>query len=626
MSLRTGLCALSWSGFVLVSCVSGSAAGPPQPPAGPITVRVDARDVPARLLHVRETIPARPGALTLYYPEWLPGTGGRNDAIAHLAGLRLSALGKPVAWRRDTVEAAAFHCEVPAGAAALEVEIDMNLPASPDKATASTQVAGIGWDLLYPKGVKSDDLTIAASVALPPGWQMGTALPVVSRNGDVVELGPVSLTTLIDSPIVAGAHFRSIRVSEGPAPIFIDVAADSEAALAVSDKEVAAHRRLFAEAQALFGARHYRGYHELFVLSDHIRGCALEHHESFIICAKERLFLDDALHVGAADVFAHELAHSWTGKYRRPAGLTAPDFNHPLRYDLQWVYEGLTEYLGYVLAARSGLSSKKDRLDHLAIIAARLQTQIGRSWRPLVDLGLAPDGPPEGQVRHRFFFELYSEGALLWLEADVLIRQESGGRRSLHDFLRAFFGGGTDGPPRVVPYTLDELLAALDRVHHHDWKAFFDARVNAVHPDPPIDGLLRGGWRLVFKDTPSERWTKLEPPDSMNYRYSLGVVIRSGTVVDVIPTYAAGKAGLLPGMKVLAVNGRRLSQASLPEAMRAAKTSAEPIDLLVEQGDLFRTIRVDYHEGERFPHLERDPSVPDLLAKIMDPLVPQPAP
>jgi predicted metalloprotease with PDZ domain len=306
--------------------------------------------------------------------------------------------------------------------------------------------------------------------------------------------------------------------------------------------------------------------------------------------------------------------------------MTAPDFNQPLSHDLQWVYEGLTHYVGnYVLAPRSGLSSKADRLSQLANNAARFQTQIGRSWRPLVDLGLGADGPPDGQVRHRFGFELYMESALIWLEADVLIRRESGGRRSLDDFLRAFFGGGADGPPKVVPYTLDELMAALDRVHHHDWKAFFDARVNAVRPDPPTLGLLRGGWRLVFKETPTERWTKLEPPDSLNYRYSLGMVLRSGTVVDVIPTYAAGKAGLLPGMKILAVDGRRLSPSSLPEAMRAAKTSAAPIELLVEQGDLFRTLHMDYHEGERFPHLERDPSVPDLLGKIMDPLAP-PAP
>jgi predicted metalloprotease with PDZ domain len=622
MSLHTGLSTVSWSSLVLVSCVSGSAAGPPQPPAAPITLRLDASDVAARILHVREVIPARPGPLSLYYPAWIPGTGGRSDAINNLAGLRLSALGKPVAWRRDGLDACTFHCEVPGGATALEVEIDMNLPATPDKATASATVAGLGWDLLYPKGVKSDDLTIAASVVLPRGWQMGTALPVVSRSGEVVALGPVSLTTLIDSPIVAGAHFRSIRVKEGPAPVFLDVAADSEAAVAVSDKEVAVHRRLVVEAQALFGARHYRSYHELFVLSDQIRGCALEHHESFIICAGERLFLDDAVRAGWAAVFAHELSHSWTGKYRRPAGLTAPDFNQPLRYELQWVYEGLAEYLGgYVLAARSGLSSKADRLGQLAVIAARLKTQIGRAWRPLVDLGLGPDGPPEGQVQHRFSFELYPESALVWLEADVLIRQESGGKRSLDDLCRAFFGGGADGPPRVVPYTLDDLVAALDRVHHHDWKAFFDARVNAVSPDPPLGGLARSGWRLTFKDTPSERWTKNEPPDSLNYRYSLGLVLRSGGVVgDVIPTYAAGKAGLLPGMKVVAVNGHRFGPASLPEAMRAAKTSADPIEILVEQGDLFRTLRVDYHEGERFPHLERDPSVPDLLSKILEPL------
>jgi predicted metalloprotease with PDZ domain len=632
MPILTRLVPMASSASVLLSCVSGTAAGPPQPPAAPITLRLDASDAPARIVRIREVIPVRPGALTLYFPKWIPGTGGPSDVLGNLAGLRLSALGKPVAWQRDNVDLYSFHCDVPPGASALEVELDENLPFSlPDWVSASTQVASLDWQLLYPKGVRTDALTVAASVVLPHGWQAGTALRVAARTGDQIAYEPVSLTTLIDSPLVAGAHFRSIPLEPGPVPIWLDVAADSDAALGISDAELARHRRLFAEAQALFGARHYKSFHELFVLSDRVHGCALEHHESYRICAPERLFLDDAVYVGVADVFAHEVSHSWTGKYRRPAGLTAPDFNQTLLHDLQWVYEGLTHYVGnYVLAARSGLISPSDFTDRLAIYAARLAAQPGRTWRPIADLAVgsaAPDGPAEGLSRHRFGHELYMEGALVWLEADVLIRRESGGRRSLDDFLRAFFGGGSDGPPNVVPYTLDELLAALDHVHHHDWKAFFGERIERPNPRAPLGGVEGGGWRLSFEETPSELWKKqARTADQANYRYSLGFLVRpDGTVGELLPESPAGKAGLLPTMKILAVNGRRFVPRSLPDAIRSAKTSAEPIELLVEDGDFFRTLRVPYQGGERYPHLVRDPSVPNVLAAIMAPRATAPA-
>jgi predicted metalloprotease with PDZ domain len=621
------------SPIVLVACASGSVAEPAHPrPLSPIALHVDVTDAPRKLLHAHLELPVRPGPLTLYYPKWIPGEHGPTGPVTNLAGLRMKAAGKPVAWRRDAADMFALECDVPKGASTLEVDLDFLASSATEgfssAASTTAELADVSWNqlLLYPKGARPDELVYAARLKLPAGWSFGTALPVRARTGDVVEFQPVPLTTLIDSPVVSGAHFRAIPLDAGPGPRHVlELVADSDAALAAPPELVTAFGALVGETGALFGARHYGSYHFLYTLSDHVASFGLEHHESSDNRAPERTLVDETRRKWWASLLPHEMVHSWNGKYRRPAGLATPDYQTPMRGDLLWVYEGLTEYLGLVLSARAGLYGEADLREDLAGTAAFLDTEAGRTWRPLSDTAVAAQllyEAPSEWGRWRRSVDFYDEGALIWLEADVIVRKASNGRRSLDDFCRRFFGGES-GPPKVVPYSLDDVVAALERVAHYDWKAFFASRLESTSAHAPLGGITGSGWRLVYDATPSEAE---KASDRLRRRidltHSLGVSLRDdGTVGDVLRGSPADQAGLGPGMRVVAVDGRRFSADVVGDALVAGKTRKEPLELLVENGELFRTLRVDWHGGPRHPHLERDASVPDLLGAILKPLV-----
>jgi predicted metalloprotease with PDZ domain len=629
--MHTPTCSASYRGFAALWVVLLAAPMFAQP----ISLRVDATDAPRQILHARLRIPATPGPLTLVYPKWLPGEHGPTGPITDLVGLKMSAAGKPVEWRRDAEDMYAFHLEVPAGAEALEVMLDFLLPTNTHEAStdcqATAQLLDLAWHqlLLYPNGAKAREVLFTTRLRLPAGWRFATALPQAGEAAGELEFAPVSLETLVDSPLVAGRYFRTVDLTPGGKPAhLLHIVADSEAALEIRPEDTAHFSHLVAEANALFGARHYRNYHFLLTLSDHVDSFGLEHHESSDNRQGEKFLIDEDARKLDADLLPHEMVHSWNGKYRRPAGLATPDFQQPMNGELLWVYEGLTDYLGLVLATRSGLWTNATFLEDLANTAAMLEHQAGRQWRPLADTTVAAQllysARPEGSAWRRGV-DFYREGDLIWLEADVIIRRQTQGRRSLDDFCKKFFGGES-GPPTVVPYTFDDVVSALNEIAPRDWRQFFQQRVYAINPHAPLGGVEAAGWRLAYtNEVPALLKIKEGARKFTDLSFSLGLRIKEdGTIEDVIPGSPADKAQVGPDMKLLAVNGRRWTPDILRTAVKTAKNDPSPIELLVENNDYFKTCAVDYHEGEKYPCLERDTAKPDLLGEILKPLTPAP--
>ncbi len=632
---------LLFFGFLAAAAATTSA----KPTREPVHLSVDLRDAPKHVFHARLNIPAKPGPLTLLYPKWIQGEHSPTGPIVDLTGLKMSAGGKEVSWRRDDVDMFAFHLEVPAGASSLDVVFDYLSPADAsstrEKPASTAQLAVLNWYTvtLYPAGEKSDDLTYIASLQLPSGWKFGTALPVSKESPGQIDFAPATLTRLIDSPLVTGAFFRDIDLSPGQKPQHtIHMAADGPSALEASPAEIQHMRQLVAETGVLFGARHYRRYDFLLTLSDILPPDGVEHNESSDNRVPEQTFLDPDVRESQIDLLAHEFTHSWNGKYRRPAGLVAPDYNVPLKGELLWVYEGLTQYYGTMLTARSGWWTPEKLREDLAATAAYLNDdRPGRIWRNLEDTAVAAQilySAPFAGSAWRRGVDYYDEGTLIWLEADTIIRRESHGKKSLDDFCRAFHGG--DNPdPDVIPYTFDDIVTAMNNVTPYNWRAFFRQRLDTHGPGAPLGGIENSGWKLVFTDTLNEHQRSDEIVNQeLDLEYSLGFDVHlpggdgGSRILDVIEGSPSAKAGMSPGLQLVAVNGRRWSPDFLRTAIQHAKNSKEPIVLLTTNGDYFQTFSIDYHGGERYPHLEAIPGKPDLLsdiAKMKAPPVPLPA-
>jgi predicted metalloprotease with PDZ domain len=608
--------------FILLSSLSLFSADPPT-----ITISVDATDAPRKMIHAQMRIPAKPGTLTLYYPKWIPGEHGPTGPITDLTGLKFSAGGKTLNWRRDLLDGYTFRVDVPAGQSEVTANLDYASPASSQSGysanlSATEKLYILSWNavLLYPAGYPSDQLTYVASVRLPAGWKFGTSLHVSSQEASEIHFAPVSLTMLVDGPVLAGEFLKVIPLSNENPPAELDVAADSAAALDAPAEVWEHYRNLVKQAGILFGARHYRDYHFLLTLSDHVAHFGLEHHESNDSRIEERSLIEEDGRKEAAGLLPHEYVHSWNGKYRRPADLATPDYEQPMQTDLLWVYEGLTSYLGDVLSARSGERTPSLARDALAQIAAELDHRSGRVWRNLQDTA---DGVPSMQDApgswsdYRRPLDYYDEDVLNWLWADVIIRQQSKGAKSLDDFCKLFHGA-PGGPPMVKPYNFDDVVNALNQVAAYDWRAFWTERLTNHGPGAPLGGVEGSGWKLVYDGTPSEL-DRAEGADGkkLDARYSLGLSMSDeGVVKDTVEGMIAAKAGIGPGMKVVAVNGRRLTADVWKDAIRASKSSSTPLELIVENTEYFRVVKLDYHGGEKFPHLVRDESKPDLLTEI----------
>ncbi len=595
---------------------------------GPITLDVDATEAPRGLFHAKLVIPAPPGPLTLYYPKWIPGNHGPTGPIADLTGLKLQAAGKPVPWRRDDVDMYALHCTVPEGATALEVRLDYLSGISGRGQDATTQMAVVRWNkmVLYPKGTPIRRLQYQASLRLPAGWSHGSALTPAPPGGDPVRFAPVSLETLVDSPVLAGKHFRTVPLGTVDGrPHVLDLACDSPEGLDLPAETINHYRRLVAEAGKLFGARHYRDYHFLVTLTDHLGVHGLEHHESSDNGLPEFGLSDPKVGKPYADLLPHEYTHSWCGKYRRPAGLDTPTFQEPQETRLLWVYEGLTQYLGTVLAARAGLWTPAETRDILALTAEQMQNNRGRSWRPLEDTTLVAPMLAYGNGgwgAWRRGVDYYYEGVLIWLEVDTRLRELTQGKKSLDDFCRAFFGDGT-GAPEVKPYTFDDVVKALNDVAPFDWKTLLNQHLTSTAEQAPLEGIVRSGWRLGYAEKPTDLETAAAAARKMvDASSSLGLWLSpDGTVQDVVPGRAADRAGIAPGMKVLSVNSRRFSPEGLARAVKASKANQQPIELIAENRDYVRVYKVAYHDGARHPRLERTAGRPDVLAGILKPRV-----
>src|SRR5580658_859687 len=623
--------------IAIMAVSAGAATKPATTPASPaspptVTLAVDATAAPRKIFHAKLKIPAAPGDLTLYYPKWIPGEHAPDGPVIDLAGLKFTAGGKTLKWRRDLLDGFTIHVDVPPGETEVDAELDFLSPATFEGgfsagSSATDKMAVISWNqvLLYPKGWKSDDLTYVATLKLPPGWKYGTPLPIAStsltgQNGDTqIIFQPTSLTTLIDSPVITGEFLKVVKLADDPL-VEMDVAADSAAALEPPQEVWDHYKNLVDQANKLFGAHHYRDYHFLYSLSDHVAHFGLEHHESDDSRVDERGLVDDNMRKAEAGLLPHEYVHSWNGKYRRPADLATPDYQQPMQDDLLWVYEGLTNYLGTVLTARSGLLTPEEARDDLGVTAAALDHTPGREWRNLQDTAdAAPDlyFSPHAWESWRRSTDFYDEGTLTWLWADVIIRQQSKGKKTLDDFCQLFHGAPSTGP-MVKTYTFDDVVNALNQIVPYDWRAFWTERLTNHGPGAPLGGVEGSGWKLVYDENLSEL-DHAENSDgkSLNAHYSLGLMAGSdGVVHDTVEGMIAAKAGIGPGMKIVAVNGRKFSPDAWHDAIHAAKTSPSPIELIIENTEYFRVVKLDYHDGEKYPHLVRDDSKPDLLTEI----------
>jgi predicted metalloprotease with PDZ domain len=608
--------------FVLFSSVVLFAVDGPT-----VTLSVNASDAPRKMIHSQMHIPAKPGTLTLYYPKWIPGEHGPTGPITDLTGLKFTAGGKTLKWRRDLLDGFTFHVEVPEGENEVIANLDYASPATFEAGysaglSATEKLYILNWNavLLYPAGYGTDQLAYSASLRLPAGWKFGTSLPISNQAGSEIHFAPVSLTMLVDGPVITGEYLKVIPLSTENPPAELDVVADSAAALDAPAEVWEHYRNLVKQAGILFGARHYSDYHFLLTLSDHVAHFGLEHHESNDSRIDERSMVSEDGRKETAGLLPHEYVHSWNGKYRRPADLATPDFEQPMQTDLLWVYEGLTSYLGDVLSARSGERTLSLARDSLAQIAGELDHRSGRVWRNLQDTA---DGVPSMQDAphawsdYRRPLDYYDEDVLNWLWADVIIRQQTKGKKSLDDFCKLFHGAPS-GPPTVKNYNVDDVVNALNQIAPYDWRAFWMERLSNHGPGAPLGGLEGSGWKLVYDETPSEL-DRAEDSEGkhLSARYSLGLSFgEDGVVKDVIEGMVAARAGIGPGMKIVAVNGRRVTADVWRDAIRSSKTSTAPIELIVENTDYFRVVKLDYHGGEKFPHLVRDESKPDLLTEI----------
>jgi len=619
-------------------CLAAQAAAPLPPPIpaprdipypGTIDLHVSF-DLPHHVFDITETIPAQAGPLTLLYPRWIPGTHSPENNIAALGGITVSAGGTVLAWQRDTVDVSAFHVNNPA-AGPLTLHFQYLSPTTEREGAVvmTDRIALLQFwhTVLYPAGYYVRDIPVRAQIDLPDGWQFGTALETAATKAGLVSFKPVPLDVLIDSPIYAGKYFARFDLAPGAkTPVHLDAVADTPDALAITQADLTAHRAMVTQEERNFASRHYDHFDLLFAVSDETSS-GLEHHRSSENGVSSTYFTEPAKAIIPHTFLTpHEYAHSWDGKFRRPADLWSPDYNViPERGSLLWVYEGQTQYWGEVIAARAGLQTAEQFRDYIALIAADLSTLPGSQWRPLQDTTNDPvinQRRPLAWRNYERAEDYYNEGALIWLDADTLIREKTAGKASLTTFAQKFFGV-EDGNFSELTYTFDDVTATLNAVLANDWASFLRARLDA-HPSPTLlDGVTRAGWKLVYTDKPSDFESSLGGRrGGTSFAYSLGLSLSAkGTVQSVDWNGPAYQAGLSAGVEIVAVNGQELDGTeTLSAAIKHAKTSPAPIELLIHDGKFYRSVRIDYHGGLRYPHLQRVEGRPDLLADILKPI------
>jgi len=609
----------------------------PMPPAlptprdtpypGTLTLAVDVTDTQRRVVTVHETIPVAAGQpTTLLFPKWHPGEHSPNGEIKLVGGVMLHGGGQRLEWTRDPVEVYAFHVDVPQNVTSLDVDFQYLSPTAENQGRVSIapNLVDLKWInvALYPAGYYVRQIPVTASVTLPDGWQYATALETASADHGHVRFQTTSFETLMDSPLIAGRYFQKIDLNPGGrSRVTLNMMADRPEDLVAKPEYLKPHLALIQQADRLYGARHYDHYDFLFWQSDTLGGEGLEHHRSSEDGVDPGYFAKWDTGAAGRDLLSHEYTHSWNGKFRRPADLWTPSYDVPMRDSLLWVYEGQTQYWGQVLAARSGLISKQDALDSMALTAANLSTTPGRAWKPLIDTTNDPivqDRTPEPWGTWQRGEDYYEEGKLIWLDADTLIRERTKNKRSLDDFARTFFGID-DGSYVPVTYQFDDVVAALNAVMPYDWATFLHARLT-THTGAPLDGLARGGYRLVYTDKESYFFKSAEGRRKLvSFGVGPGFVVgKEAMIGTVLWDSPAFKAGLTRGTKLIAVNGVAYDDDQLKDAV-AATAKGGTLDLTVQDGERVRTTRVAYTGGLRYPHLERIPGTAARLDDIFAP-------
>jgi predicted metalloprotease with PDZ domain len=596
-----------------------------------IKLTVDATEAAHKILHAQLEVPVTPGPMTLYYPKWMPADHSPDGPIENLVGLQFSSNGKKVAWRRDLVDMYAVNLDIPQGTTALTVNLDFLLsapgPTIDFAADASSKLLVLMWNtvLLYPKGRPAHEIMFEPQLRLPQGWKFNTSLPVANRSGDTIAFAPVPLDLLIDSPVQSGEFLRSIPLSSGGVPPQeLDIASDDAWAIAVPPELIENYKNLVTQASLLYQSYHFRDYHFLFTLSDNVLPLGQEHHESSDDRVAEHALVDPNHRILVSGLLPHEFSHSWNGQFRRPTGLATADFQLPMEGELLWVYEGLTDYLGTLLTARSGLLTQQQSREQLASIASTLEHRAGRSWRSLQDTADSAQVlyfSPGEWVATRRSVDFYQESIFLWLDVDTTIRRLSNGRKSMDDFCRIFYAG-QDGQPVIKTYTFDDVVSTLNQVAPFDWRSFLRERLDYTGPNAPLGGIAGGGWELVYDDTQNEFLAAAQAVSSRaNLTSSVGMTVgRDGMIDDVIPGMAAAKAGLSPYMKILAVDGRQFSVEELNRAVKDSKTGPGTIDILASNTGTIEHHSISYRDGMRSPHLKRVEGKPDMLSAILTPL------
>jgi len=600
---------------------------------GPIAISVDATHAPQRILHAKLEIPVRPGPLTLYYPKWMPADHSPDGPIPNVAGLKFSAGGKEIVWVQDDVDMYAFNLDVPAGVNSIQASLDFLIsapgPTIDFAASGSAKLFILMWNqvILYPKGWPAAQLTFQPSLTVPAGWKFNTSLPIASQSADTITFSPVPLDLLVDSPVQSGEFVRVYPLNPGGKPPHeVDVASDDPWALDIPPALVDNYKRLVAEAGALYQSHHYRDYHFLLTLSDNVLPLGQEHHESSDDRVAERTLVDPGSRLLESGLFPHEFSHSWNGQYRRPGGLATPDFQAPMKGELLWVYEGLTEYLGTVLSARSGLTTPQQTRDYIALTASTMAHRAGRRWRSLQNTANAAQilyfSPPEW-ASYRRSVDFYPESVLIWLDVDTTIRKLTNNRRSMDDFCRVFYGP-PDGQPTIKTYEFDDVVATLNQIAPHDWHSFLRERLDSTADTVPLGGITGGGWKLVYSDDANEF---LSAGDAVSgggdYTASIGLKVKGdGTVVDSIPGMPAFESGVSPYLRIIAVNGRAFSVDELNRAIAGSRSSAGTIVITATNTGAIETHEIHYQGGNRYPHLERVDGTADYLGDILKPLTP----
>jgi len=616
--------ALGLSSFAAIADVPAPQNVPFQ---GTLKINVDATDIGRRIFRVHETIPVQAGALTLLYPQWLPGNHSPTGPIDKFAGLKVTANGQVLPWVRDPLNVYAFHVDVPQGASSVEVEFQFLSPqdARQGRVVMTPEMLNVQWNTVsvYPAGYYTSQIKAEASLTLPAGWQLGSALEVAPRSGDTVTFKEIDYDDLVDSPIYAGKYFKRVDLDPGAkTPVFLNIVADDPKYLEIKPEQLKVHQNLVQQMYKMYGAHHYNHYDFLLSLSDKMSGNGLEHHRSSENGVGPSYFTEWDKNSVERDLLSHEFNHSWDGKYRRGADLATPSFNVPMQDSLLWVYEGQTQFWGYVMAARSGLWKEDQARDMLAYVAATYEK--GRpglqQWRNIQDTTNDPIIAMRRPLPFRNYQmseDYYSGGQMIWLEVDAKLRELSGNKKSIDDFGKSFFGM-KNGEWDVNTYTFEDVVKTLNDIQPFDWAPYLRERLDGH--GPITNGIAAHGWKLVYNDKPSDMVKGVEMRrGSTDLTYSLGVSIgKSGDINDVLWDGPAFKAGLSPGMKLIGVNGKEFSGDALKDAVIASsKDKSKPVELLVKNFDEFQTLRIDYHDGLKYPHLERDTSKKDTLADLL---------